>query len=233
MRNRAVVIGAGVLVAVLALAGILWASGLGKSTRTSTAPPVANTPSHGSLIYQTDLAKGGWTDNHAPSPDPAGGMTIGSSSTSVDLKLNQDGASVSGEFDGPGLKNYVANVVLRADTGSDMEFDWAVRSRASNETADVFLNLQVNQESMTLYLSPDGASNQALTPALTVPGLQGGTTMDLWIVVNGSNIQLWLGSKKVADINETAASGGTTPNFYLQGKSGTMHILAVRYYAVS
>src|SRR5258708_23878576 len=46
MRNRAVVIGASVLVAGLALAGILWASGLGKSTRTSTAPPAAATPAH-------------------------------------------------------------------------------------------------------------------------------------------------------------------------------------------
>jgi hypothetical protein len=87
---------------------------------------------------------------------------------------------------------------------------------------------------MTLFLSPDGASNQALTAALPVGGLQNGTTMDLWIVVNGTNIQLWLGSKKVADVNETSASGATTPNFYMQGKkNAAIHLMTVTYYAVA
>jgi hypothetical protein len=115
-----------------------------------------------------------------------------------------------------------------------MEFDWAVRSRSSSETADVYLNIEVAQESMTLYLSPDGASNQALTAALSVPGLQSGGTLDLWITVNGADIKLYLGSKKVADVSETTVSGATTPNFYMQGKkNGTIHLLTVAYYALS
>lgn len=150
------------------------------------------------------------------------------------LTITQDGGSMSGEFDGPGLRNYVAHLVFSATKGSDLEFDWAVRSRSSSETADVYLNTQVGQESMTLYLSPDGASTQPLTAALPLPGFQAGNTIDLWIVVNGSEIQLYLGSKKVADVTETSASGPTTPNFYMQGKkAGALNLLTVAYYAVS
>ena len=140
---------------------------------------------------------------------------------------------MSGEFDGPGLKNYVAHIVLFADTSSDAELDWAVRSRAAGETTDVFLSIAISQESMTLYMSPDNASNQPLTAALPVAGLQAAKTMDLWISVNGTDIQLWLASKKVADVTETTASGPTTPNFYIQGKKKTVvHLTTVAYYAV-
>jgi hypothetical protein len=225
-------IGAAVLVVLLALGGVLYAVNANRSPH-STAAGTAG-PAHGSLIYEADLAHGGWNGGAPPSPNPDGSISLANATDGLTLKVLQDDASLSGEFDGPGLKNYVAHVVLRADSGTDMEFDWAVRSRSSTETADVFLSVQVSEESMTLFLSPDGASNQALTAALSVPGLQAGTTMDLWIVVNGSDIQLYLGSKKVADVHESNVSGATTPNFYLQGKkNGAMHVLTVAYYAVS
>jgi serine/threonine protein kinase len=228
------IIGAGVLVLLLALAGVVYAVGLNKGSTHTSTPAASTGVKHGSLINPVDLAHGGWSNNETPSPDPNGSITLANASDGLVLKIQQDDASLSGEFDGPGLKNYVAHVVLRADQGSDMEFDWAVRSRSSSETADVFLNIEVAEESMTLFLSPDGGSNQALTAALPVKGLQAGSTMDLWIVVNGKNIQLYLGSTRVGDVNETSASGATTPNFYMQGKkNATMHLLTVAYYAVS
>ena len=228
-------IAAGALVVLLAVAGVLYAvAGNKGSTHNTSTPPAATGVKHGSLIYQADLAHGGFSNGDVPSPDPAGSMTLGMSSDGLVLKILQDDASVSGEFDGPSLKNYVAHLVLRADSGSDLEFDWAVRSRSSSETADVFLNIEVAQESMTLYLSPDGASNQALTAALPVAGLQAAKTMDLWIAVNGNDIQLYLDSKKVADVTETTVSGATTPNFYIQGKkNATLRVLTIAYYAVS
>jgi predicted Ser/Thr protein kinase len=229
------VIAGGALVVLLAVAGVLYAVAGNKGGSTHTSTPAASTSvQHGSLIYQADLAHGGWSGGDVPSPDPNGSIKIESSNAGLVLTLNQDDASMSGEFDGPGLKNYVAHVLLRAGLGSDLEFDWAVRSRTSAETADVFLSFEVNEESMTLWLAPDGASNQPLTAALPVPGLQNGSPVDLWIVVNGTDVQLYLGSKKVADVMETSASGGTTPNFYIQGKkNAVMHILTVAYYAVS
>ena len=228
------IIGAGVLVLLLAFAGVVYALGPGKGSTHSSTPAASTGLKHGSLIFQADLAHGGWSGGDIPSPDPNGSIKLDSSGGTLALEIQQDDASLSGEFDGPGLKNYIAHLVLRADTGSDLEFDWAVRSRASSETADVYLNIEVAQESMTLFLSPDGGNNQALTAALPVKGLQAGSTMDLWIAVNGTNIQLYLGSTKVADVNETSASGATTPNFYMQGKkNATMHLLTVAYYAVS
>ena len=188
----------------------------------------------GRLINRVDLTHGGWRDNDIPSPDPNGSITLANGSDGLALAIQQKDAGMSGEFDGPALKNYVAHIVLFADKGSDMEFDWAVRSRSSSETADVFLNVAISQESMTLYLSPDGGSNQALTAAVPVPGLQAAKTMDLWILVNGTDIQLWLGSKKVADVTETTVSGPTTPNFYIQGQpKSVVHLTTVVYYAVS
>jgi hypothetical protein len=231
-RTPMYVIGAAALVVLLAFAGVLYAISSNKTPHSTSGS--ISTPPHGSLIYKADLAHGGWSGGTAPSPDPNGSITIGASGGAMDLSVTQDGGSMSGQFDGPGLKDYVAHLVLSADKGSDVEFDWAVRSRSSTESADVFLNIEVAEESMTLFLSPDGASNQALTAALPVGGLQNGTTMDLWIVVNGTNIQLWLGSKKVADVNETSASGATTPNFYLQGKkNAAIHLMTVTYYAVA
>jgi hypothetical protein len=34
-------------------------------------------------------------------------------------------------------------------------------------------------------------------------------------------------------ISETRATGAQSPGFYLSGKSGALHILSLRYYAVS
>ena len=231
LRGRTpLLVGAGVLVVLLALAGVIYAVSAGKHPTSSTQAGVP----HGSRVYQADLAHGGWSGGDVPSPDPAGSITIGTSGTGMALAITQDGGSLSGEFDGPSLKNYVANLVLNADAGSDLEFDWAVRGRASTETADVYLNINVTEETMTLYLSPDSASNQPLTAAILVSGLKDAKTMDLWIVVNGTNIQLYLGTKKVADVNETAASGAAPPGFYMQGNhNATLHLQTIAYYTVS
>ena len=232
--NRRLFIAAGGLVLLLAFAGILYGVAGNKGTTHGTAPPASAGVKHGSRIFQADLAHGNWSNNQTPSPDPNGSITIGASGTSMVLAITQDGGSMSGEFDGPGLKNYVANIVFNAKQGSDVEFDWAVRSRSSGEHADVFLSTQVGEENMTLYLSPDGGSNEPLTAAIPLPGYQAGNTIDLWIAVNGTEIQLYLGSKKVADVTETSASGATTPNFYMQGKKGAaINLVTVTYFAVS
>jgi hypothetical protein len=219
-------------VVLLALGGVLYAVNANKPGH-STSGSNGSGPAHGSLIYQANLNQGAWGSGNVPSPDPTGSASLGYSGSSIDIKILADGASLSGEFDAPALKNYVADVVLRADAGSNFEFDWAVRSRASNETADVYLSFQVSEEAMTLYLSPDGASNQALAATTPVPGMKSGATVDLGIVVNGANIQVYLGGKKVIDVNESTVSGATTPGLYMNGKAGTMHILGVRYYAVA
>ena len=134
-------------------------------------------------------------------------MTYG---TSIDLKIQKDGAGLSGEFDGPALKNYVADLVLRVDQGSDFEVNWLVRNRSGSEHADVGLNIQVADETMTLYLSPDGASNQALAATVPVTGMQNGRTINLVMVVNGQSIALYLDGRRVVDVTESSATGGTT-----------------------
>ena len=111
--------------------------------------------------------------------------------------------------------------------------NWRVRGSGPNEAAQVGLNIQVSEESMTLYLSPDVGNNQALTAAIPLPGIQGGRVVHLGMLVNGPNISLYIDGKRVADVHETSSTGATTPAFDMDGKSGTLHIVSLRYYAVA
>jgi len=225
-RNLWLLAGAAALVALLALAGVLYAASRGPSQASPTGL------AHGSLIYDASLDKKAWSSGGEPSPDPVGSATL-AYGKSIDIHIAQDGAGLSGEFDGPSLKNYVSELVLSVDPGSDFEMNWRVRGSGPNEAAQVGLNIQVSEESMTLYLSPDVGNNQALTAAIPLPGIQGGRVVHLGMLVNGPNISLYIDGKRVADVHETSSTGATTPAFGMDGKSGTLHIVSLRYYAVA
>jgi hypothetical protein len=92
--------------------------------------------------------------------------------------------------------------------------------------------MQVAQEAMTLYLSPNVGSNQALAPTLPLAGLQSGRTIDFGVVVKGTTVSLFVDGVRVAQATDSRSTGATTPGFYMDGKSGALHILAVRYYAL-
>jgi len=227
---RPLVIGAAAIAAVLVLAGAGYAIAASRGSQNNTGNTTGSVsgPAHGSLIYDASISKSAW-NGAEPSPDTAGTVTY-SYSKSIDIKVLKE-TGLSAEFDGPSLKNYVAKIVFRVDSGSDFTVDWHVRGEAPSETADVYLRIDVPQETMTLYLSPSGADNQALTPTLSVSGMQGGRTIDLGIVVNGNTIVLYLDGKQVAQGSQTRSTGATTPEFYLNGKSGALHIESLRYYA--
>jgi len=224
--NLRLLVAAAALIALLALAGVLYAA-----SRTPNQPTQA-TLVHGSLIYDASLTKTTWSSGGEPSPDPAGSATFGYGKA-IDIHIVQDGAGLSGEFDGPSLKNYVSELALRVDPGSDFEINWRVRGSGPNEHAEVGLNIQVAQESMTLFLSPDVGNNQGLTAAIPVPGIQSGQLVRFGMLVNGPNISLFLDGKRVAEVHETSSTGATTPAFEMDGKSGTLHIVSLRYYAVA
>jgi len=225
-RNRWLLIGAAAMIAALALAGLAYALSRGQSP---SQPGLA----HGSLIYDASLTKTAWSSGGEPSPNPAGSASVGYGGRSIDIHIAQDGAGLSGEFDGPALKNYVSDLVIRVDAGSDFEVNWLVRGSGPNEAAEVDLNIQVADEAMTLYLSPNVGSNQALAATIPMTGLQAGKTIDIGTVVNGSSITLYLGAKQVAHVTETSSTGATTPRFEMDGKSGTLHIISLRYYALA
>ena len=232
LARRPLLIAAAILVVLVGLAGTVYAISNGRPTKTTAATTTPSPgPTHGSLIYEAKLSPSAWSAGGVPSPNPAGSATV-TYGGSIDLKIQKDGAGLSGEFDGPALKNYVADLVFRVDQGSDFEVNWLVRNRSASEHADVGLNIQVADETMTLYLSPDGASNQALAATVPVTGLQNGRTINLVMVVNGQSIALYLDGRRVVDVTESTASGGTTPSFEMDGKSGALHILSLRYYAV-
>jgi serine/threonine protein kinase len=222
-------IGVAAVVILLAIGGIAYSA----ATRAPRATPAADALAHGSLIYEARLSTAAWGSDSVPVPTPAGSASVGYGSSSIDLRILKDGASLGGEFDAPALKEYVSHLVLKVDAGSDFEFDWRIRGAGPSEAAEVGLNIEVAQEAMTLYLSPYSGSNQALAPTLAVPGLQGGRTVDIGVVVKGTTISLYLDGVRVAQASETSSTGAATPGFYMDGKSGALHILSLRYYALA
>ena len=229
--SRRVVVGAAALAALLVLGGVGYAIAASRGAQQGTGNPAGsvNAPAHGSLIYDATLNKSAWAGGE-PSPDPLGSITYGYSGA-IDIKVNKE-ASVSAEFDAPSLKSYVSHLVFHVDPGSDLNFDWSVRGQGPNEHASIYLAVDIPEETMTLVLSPDGADNQSLTATLQVPGLQSGRTFDLALAVNGTTIEIYVDGKRVAKVMDDRSTGATTPEFYLSGKKGALHIESLRYYAV-
>jgi serine/threonine protein kinase len=229
--RRPIAIGAAALVVLLVIGGLAYAAysgSKGPGQSTTTDPGL----SHGSLIYDAKLSAAAWATDNAPTPNPARSGTLGYGGSSIDLRFIKDDVSFSGEFDAPALKEYVSHFVMKMDPGSDFEITWRIRGSGPTEAAEIGLNIQVAQEAMTLFLSPNVGSNQALAPTLPVPGLQSGRTIDIGVVVKGTTISLFVDGVRVAQATDTRSTGATTPGFDMDGKSGALHILAVRYYAL-
>jgi serine/threonine protein kinase len=232
---RLLAIGAAAVAAVLVLGGAGYAIAASRGNHTngngSTTPAgsVSTGPSHGSLIYDASKAKSVWGDEE-PSPDPAGSLTY-SYSSNIDLKIVKE-TSVYAAFDAPALKNYVSHLIFHVDKGSDFYFDFEVRGRGANETADMYVSIDIPEETITLWLAPDGADNVRLTPALPISGVQGGKTIDIGLAVNDKTTTIYVDGKQVANVTETRSTGATEPAIYVNGKSGGLHIESLRYYAV-
>lgn len=189
-------------------------------------------PAHGSLVYSAKLNSTAWNGGVEPSPDPAKSIAFSYPSGSIDIHIAAKGGGVSTQFDGPSLKNYVADLVFKADTGSDFSFNWELITAAPNEQAEVYLHFDVTQETMTPILSPYSGSDQSMTATISLSGVQRGNTTDVAVVVNNGSVTLYLNGKQVGQGKETMASGATSPSFYINGDSGTLHILSLRYYAL-
>jgi serine/threonine protein kinase len=224
---------AAALIAVLAVAGIVYAMSGGLHPVGTSSARSTSGPAHGSLIYDLrPTSAAAWSGGAEPSPDPAGSVTISYPPGSLDLHIVKAGAGLGAAFDGPALKNYVADFVFKADTGSDFGLNWQLVSASGTEQAEVDLHVDVAQEAMTLVLSPYSGSDQAMTPTIAIPGLQRGITTDIAVVVNTGTITVYLNGKNVGKGSETKASGPASPGFYINGDHGTLHILSLRYYAL-
>jgi len=230
--RRPLVIGALALIALIAIGATVYALSASRLLPNGT-PQASVQPPHGSLIYELRLSKAAWGSGVEPSPDPTGSMTLGYSSGSIDIKIAKDGANLGGDLDAPALKNYVSHFIFRVDAGSDFELDWRLRGVGPGEDAEVGLHIDTAQEAMTLFLSPQVGSNQALAATVSVPGLQSGKTIDLAMLVNGPNISMYIDGRRVAEVTETRSTGAQDPGFYMGGKSGALHIISLRYYAVA
>jgi hypothetical protein len=231
---RVLGIAAAAVVAVLVLGGVGYAIAASRNNPSTGNPTGSVTspgggPSQGSLIYDASKSKSVW-GGEEPSPDPVGSIQYGYGN-SIDIKLLKE-TSVYAEFDGPALKNYVSHMIFHVDQGSDFYFDWEVRGRGPSETADMYVAIDVPQETITLWWAPDGADNQRLTPALPMSGLQSGKTFDVALSVNDTTVRIYVDGKQLAQVSETRTTGASQPAIYIDGKRGALHIESLRYYAV-
>ena len=222
---------AAAVVVVLAIGGLAYF--LSGRHPNGVGAAATSGPTHGQLLYAATPSRGTWSGGVEPSPDPASSMSTSYGQSSIDIHILKSGAGLSAGFDGPALKNYVAEFLFNVDAGSDFEIDWQLIGAAQQESAEVDLNIETAQEAMTLYLSPYNGSNQTMVAAIPIPHLQSGATVDLWVSVSNGSVTLYLGSRQVGHGSETQASGPSTPGFYMGGNSGTLHIQALRYYALS
>jgi serine/threonine protein kinase len=227
-RSR-ILIAAGV-VALLVVASVAVAL-LAQRPGGTSAVQSNKGPAHGSLLFDLKPNAAAWSGGAEPSPDPDKSVGISYTSGSIDLKVLKTGANLYGEFDGERLKNYVADFVFKADTGSDFGLNWEMIPGTDTEQADVYLHIDFAQEDMTLVLSPHQGDIQALTATIPIPRLQQGSTTDITAAVNSGTITLYLNGNKVGQGSETRASGAATPAIDLSGDHGTLHILSLRYYA--
>ena len=231
--SRLLAIAAAAVVGVLVLGGAGYAVlAASRGSHTNTGNPTGNVnagPTHGSLIYDANKSKSVWGAEE-PSPDPVGSLTYAYGKT-IDLKLLKD-TSVYAQFDGPALKNYVSHLIFHVDPGSDFYFDWEVRGQGPGEKASIYVTLDIPQETITLWISPEGADNQPLTASQHIAGMQGGSTVDVALAVNDTTIKIYVNGKQIAQVTDDRSTVADQPQMYLQGKSGALHIESLRYYAV-
>ena len=224
-------IGAGVIVVLLLAGGVVFA--LTRGGGGGGGP--AGIP-QGTLVSKVDFSteKTTWYPDDVPSPDPANSASIRyGGGAGLDFMVAQD-TGFSGQFAGEAVQDYREVLVFSAtapDSDHDAELDWQVRAGTQTQNANTGLNIDAQEGSMTLVYSPDSGSNVNLTPTITVPGLSAGKTITLTIVAKGDQIQLYVGSNKVADVHEPRTTGATVPYFYFDGKQGSAwHFKSIEVY---
>ena len=211
---------------VLLLAAVIGAYILSHRGGSDVAPPFP----HGKLLYQARPSADAWSTSSPPTPDPAGSAGVTYSGGIINLNILKPGGNLGGELQAPALKDYAAELVLHAEAGSDLEVNWFVRGTSDS---GMELHIDLPSESMSLIWTPNTGDSQVLTKSLRLPGLQSGRRIAIGIVADGTHLSLYLDGSRAAQVVESRADGGTTPGFFMDGQSGSLHLESVRYYAVS
>jgi class 3 adenylate cyclase len=217
---------AALLVLILAGGGLYFVSRRGGTT----SGVAATSFPHGKLIYQARAAADTWSASSPPTADPVGSAGVTYSGSVINLNILKPGGSLTSELQAPGLKDFALELVISAATGTDLEINWWLRG-TSDAGLDIHIDLPT--ETMSLNYSPNVGDGQVLVQDIRLTGLQSGRRMAIGVVADGTHISLYLNGTRAAQVDEARANGGTTPGFYMDGKSGTLHLESVRYYAVS
>ena len=218
---------AALLVLAVAGAGLYFVS---RRANSATSGVAATSFPHGKLIYQAKAAADTWSPSSPPTADPLGSAGVTYSGSVINLNILKPGGSLTSELEAPALKDFALVLVMSAATGTDLEINWWLRG-TSDAGLDIHIDLPT--ETMSLNYSPNVGDGQVLVQDVRLTGLQSGRRMAIGVVADGTHISLYVNGTRVAQVVEARANGGTTPGFYMDGKSGTLRLESVRYYAVS
>ncbi len=217
---------AAVVVLLVAATGFYIVShrgGAGTAATSSSFP-------HGKLIYEARAAADTWSASSPPKADPVGSARVSYSGSVINLDILKPGGNLGGELQAPALKDYALELVISAAAGTDLEINWWLRG-TSDSGLEIHIDLPT--ETMSLDWTPNVGDGQRLVQDIRLTGLQAGQRMAIGVVANSTSISLYLNGKRVAQVTEARANGGTTPGFYMDGQSGSLRLESVRYYAVS
>ena len=217
---------AGLLVLVLAGAGVYFFFLRGGAGGLGAEPPFP----HGKLIYQARPGADTWSTSSPPTADPPGSADVTYGGGFINLNILKPGGNLGGQLAAPALKDYALELVISAAPGTDLEIDWGVRAGSDSE---IDMKIDLPTETMKLYWSPYVGDTQVLVQDIRLTGLQSGRRTAIGVVADGTRVSLYVNGARVAQVVEPRANGGTTPRFYMDGQSGTLHLESVRYYAVS
>ena len=213
---------AGVLILLLAAGGgYLYLHRGGAAAATSF--------SHGKLLYQARAAEAAWSTSSPPTADPPGSAGVTYSGGAIELNILKAGGNLEGQLEAPALKNFAAELVVSAAPGTDLEINWWLRA---TEDSGLELHVDLSTEAMSLEWTPNVGDAKVLAKDIPLPGLQSGRRIAIGIVADGSHLTLYRDGTRVAQADEAGANGGTTPGFFMDGNSGSLHLESVRYYAV-
>lgn len=219
---------AGFLVLLLAATGLYIVSR--RSGGGGSGAAAAPSFPHGKQLYETHPAPDVWASSHQPTADPAGSAGVSYSAGAINLNILRPGGNLGGELEAPALKDFAVELVISATAGSDLEINWWLRGTSDSGLA---LHFDLPTETMSLNWNPNNGNTEVLVPDIRLSGLQSGHRMAIGVVADGTHISLYLNAARVAQVVEARANGGITPGFFMDGKSGSLHLESVRYYAVS
>jgi len=245
----------GLIVAVTGLIALLvnvgWIPGKpATSTPPVSARPPSSIPARGPLLYEvtmdgrlsdlTNIRANDVVAGKTASPSDAG-ITAGMGS--IDLFARRSGVAAAADLRFPGQipLDYVGEMQIAIAPGSQINFSWTIRGRATVGTARYLVQVtageaQVKGLTLVLRLVDESVGKNVALASVPIVGGENGALVTLAAVLKGTDVTLYVDSQPVAHVSDSqvgSASGPPNIDVFATGAAGgSVRVLAARFYAL-